>query len=58
MHILFLEILMKAYYWLGYKKLSLVNKISSHIAFFAINVRVIYLASIDNKVIIDYFLKN
>lgn len=49
---------MRAYYWLGCKKLSLVNSNHSHIASFAANIKAIYLASMDDKETVAYFLKH
>lgn len=52
------ETLIKACSWSGYRRPSLVSSNYSHIAFFAANVNMMYLAFMDDKATVASFLEH
>ena len=53
-----LENLMKVYYWSSCRRLSLVSSNYTYVTSFAANVKVIYLASVNDRATVVRFLKH
>lgn len=52
------EILIRAYYWLGYRRPNFMSNRCSYDAFFAVNIRAMFLASVKNKVTVGCLLQH
>lgn len=52
-----LETVIRAYYWLSYRKPSSVSSSRSHVVFFTTSVRAIYSVLVDNKATVGCFLE-